>query len=78
MKKQPSIHEIIKDCVVGDLLTDGKRTWKVTESHKEGGDCVIAQPHNWSKKNGSPFEIWDDAQARVSVIPGLTVQKFVK
>jgi hypothetical protein len=75
--KVKTVHEVIKNCVIGDIVTDGKRQWKVTETYKEGGDCVIAQPHNWHKKNGASFEIWDDAQARISIIPGLMVKKFV-
>lgn len=75
--KVQTVHQVIKNCVTGDMLTDGTRTWKVVESHKEGGDCVIAQPHNWNKKHGKPFEIWDDAQAKISIIPGLKVNNAV-
>lgn len=77
MKKEKTIHDIIKNCLVGDILSDGKRTWKVVESFKEGGECVIATPHNWDKKHGKPFELWDDAQARVSSIPGLKVNNAI-
>lgn len=77
-KKTPTtIHQVIKNCVKGDMITDGTRTWRVVESYKEGGECVIASPHNWSQEYGPDFEIWDDAQARISMILGLTVKNAI-
>lgn len=77
--KLKTVHQVIKSCKTGDIITDGLRKWKVVESHKEGGDCVIASPYNWDKKTmGKQFEIWDDAQAKISVIPNLTVSNFTE
>lgn len=76
---QTSIHKIIKNCKVGDMISDGVRTWKVVESRKDGHDCVVAQPHNWNRKTMGPkFELWDDAQAKVSFIKNLVVTNFIK
>jgi hypothetical protein len=76
--KIKTIHQTIKNCQVGDMISDGVRTWKVSESKKDGHDCVVASPHNWDKKKmGSPFELWDDAVSRISVIPNLKVINFI-
>lgn len=73
MKRQ-TVHQVLQNAILGDLLSDGKRQWKVVETEKEGSDCTVAVPHHWDdKKMGSKFELWDDAQAKVSYIPKLQI-----
>lgn len=71
-----TIFSVLYTASVGDKLTDGKRTWKVVDDEKNGGDCTIAIPikSQWPKKE-SRFELWGDAQSQVSFIPNLKVIK---
>lgn len=73
-----TIHEILKKAKLGDILSDGSRTWKVVETKKNGDDCTVAVPHRWNKKTMGPkFELWDDAQARVTILPELQISQTI-
>ena len=72
MAKAKTIHEILVNLKKNTVLTDGVRRWKVVET-SETNDCVVACPSNWKTQWGEPFELWDDAQAKVSYIKGLKV-----
>lgn len=65
-----TIAQILKKCKLNDVLTDGKRYWKVT--HENFDYCVVASPIN---KNGTPskrgFEIWSSGIEQVAIIPNL-------
>ena len=65
-----TIAQILKKCKLNDILTDGKRYWKVIDENFD--HLVVACP---IKKDGSPnkkgFEIWSGGLEQVAVIPGL-------
>lgn len=69
-----TISKILKNTKKGDILTDGKRYWKVVDTNFDG--CVVASP---AKKNGEPsnkgFELWSSGIENVAIIPGLKVVK---
>lgn len=71
-----TIFEVLSKTKLGDQLTDGSRTWKVVETPQANGDCFIALPvkSKWPKKEDR-FELWGDAQSKVSIMPKLTVTK---
>ena len=62
-----TIYEVMKTAKVGDLLTDGVRTWKVVDDVGE----VFGIPLKYNKKS---FELWSACEfEKVAVIPGLRV-----
>ena len=63
-----TINEIMRKATVGDILTDGKREWKVVEF--EG---LVGVPTRYTKNS---FEIWADcALEKVAIIPNLRIKK---
>lgn len=72
-----TIYNVLSKTKIGDILTDGKRFWKVVETEKE--DCFIALPvkSKWPKKV-EKFELWGDTQSKHSYMPKLKVVKTKK
>jgi hypothetical protein len=67
--KQPkTVAQILEECQLGDILSDKKRTWKVTEADDE---AVVASPHKWKKAWGNPFELWNCGTETLAIIPDL-------
>lgn len=66
-----TIYSVLENLKKGDIVTDGVRSWKVSDSALDGADCTIATPYKWTKKCGSKFELWADAQSKISSIKNL-------
>ena len=66
-----SIYNVLKPLKKGDKVSDGVRTWKVVESEVQGDDYTVAIPLKWSKSCGESFELWGDAQSKLSTIKNL-------
>jgi hypothetical protein len=67
-----TIAQVLKSAKPGDMLTDGKRYWRVNRFKFDS--CMIASP---CAKDGRPvcrgFELWSKGIETVAVIPGLRV-----
>ena len=65
-----TISEVLKQCGLGDFVTDGAHWWKIVDLNYDG-DIIVARPYKWKKAFGMPFEIWDIGVESLAVIPGL-------
>jgi hypothetical protein len=71
MKKtivQKTVAQVLQSCVVGDIISDTKRTWIIHESSDE---LIVAYPYKWKKSWGSSFELWNCGVETLAIIPGL-------
>lgn len=68
---QRTIAEVINSAKVGDVLTDGKRKWKIVEFD----DILIGMP---MKKGKGSFEIWATGLEEHAILPGLRIEKVLK
>jgi hypothetical protein len=66
-----NIYSVLKNLKKKDIVSDGVRKWIVVDSELKGDDCTIAVPYKWTKKCGDSFELWGDAQSKVSEIKNL-------
>lgn len=64
--KKTTVADILNSCSLGDCLTDGTRTWKVSEI----SEVIVASPLNFPEGESS-FELWNCGVESVAIIPGL-------
>ena len=71
MKKNThkTISELLNECKVGDIISDGVRSWKVVDDDFDG--AIVARPYRWKKKDGASFELWSVGIESIAYIPGL-------
>lgn len=62
-----TISQVLKEGNVGDVLSDGKRKWRIVTMDFDDG-CVVARPI----KN-CDFELWSYGVESVAVIPNLKI-----
>ena len=67
-----TVANILKEGSVGDVLSDGKRKWKIVTLDFDDG-CVVAIPI----KN-CDFELWSYGVESVAIIPDLKIIKNKK
>ena len=67
-----TIKDVLVQAKLGDVVTDGKRSWKVVDVDFDG--AVVARPVNFPKKE-SPFELWSLGVESIAKIPGLKIKK---
>ena len=67
-----TVAEVLNSATLGDVLSDGKRSWKVTDLDFDG--CIIAMPTKFPKKE-SKFELWSHGVESVAIIPNLKIVK---
>jgi hypothetical protein len=68
-----TIAQVLSKAPLNAILSDGTRTWKVTDLDFDG--AVVASPFKWKKTWGSSFELWSLGIESVAYIPNLKVIK---
>ena len=70
-----TISQVLKKAKLNDILTDGKRYWKVIDTNYDYHITVATPVTKTGKPSKNGFELWSSGIEKVAVIPGLRVVK---